>query len=1087
MELAEHTVTRELDDVARRVASRAFWKYEKQHPLKIPQLRFLATRHFEEVWQRDPTAALELVLRRGIGRMHGSRKRIPDQQAALLLFNLDGAPLYKKIKPLVYGNSGHWYSEIVERLTKVVRIDEPTPRKYRRYIAELRQELASILVDPDFPFDATAAESTSVASQIVVTQSVLVDKFIPRPAYEQTIRALRDSGERLFWLHGDAGTGKTRLARAVNNDNIDEIAVPVLFAGDNRQLEHQVGELLVQYGCVTPEVINPANLWPIFLSALRDNRLPSAIVFDMMPDSELLDRLIVETDTVLIFTSVILPPPRYAGKRIEVSEMDRSEAEAMLRSRLPAVTEYEINQLITTHGGRPLALEHSCAYIGETGMPIDYYCQAVERSPVDTLGLAENRYERTLTGAYRLTVEALGDSSISLRMLDCVLFSEPGALTIDMLAMLSANEVFVPETLEVESFESSLVGSIGSLRLLEQESNRPGVAWVSPIRLSVFDPVELVAFAGAVQRLEQFGLIRFDGEVVSMHQLTRSILRSLRVEGSARAYERVLSAVHVLMQVDDWQIGDAIPAHRLPWAFHLISIIPKVEPELVARRSDLTNSKTNQLAVVVAFVLRSALQLGLYMQEFILPALRVFVVVRDRVFESVHDEKIDKKALLARLNGFYSEYLRYIVAKTGFNSTDEGLIEPIIHGLNRDMAIAYINRFRIECSTEWELTQHFADTSQRVSRSQADNSSVVALDAALATARPARSKLTKSMAQSAVQASVIHYDATRWKDAIGALEHAYSCYLKIGADAESFRGAVDSARRLACVHLRAGNLNDASFWLLRAGETYRDRSKSSFGGNRSPYQLADILLKAQISQVQTQIELNGRLVEFERDEVEDPNFLQNFIIERDPTKGGLPGGRSRLDEATNDLGLLYRLDLFRLIPESGMHKIRLLTLANDSLSMKEIDYLSDWFEQKGWAYQKDLLSLQCSVLSTPAIALLIDADDDLLNLVVEQAPSEMRDDVHANLTLSPDERRTASQRMYEAARKMGDVHRNLYWYARGLCACFLIAEDAEHPQDWIDGLRRELESAATQIGRADWIQKTYGFGRTNGGTWLMGY
>jgi hypothetical protein len=310
---------------------------------------------------------------------------------------------------------GPKYNVILNELKRHAKLHK-SPAEVTRDVAKLRLQLAKIIAGPTFSHTPIATEPTTPASRVLVVKSMLKDEFVARPEYEQAIRQLRDKGEKHLWLWGDAGTGKTRLARAANRDVINENSVSVLQAGDRQQLEEQISALLVKFE-VAPEAINPTNLWPLFINALK-HRLSSVVVFDDMPDDSLVDLLTVDTETLLIFTSVRQPPIKYKGHRIEVGEMNEVEAREMIRSRLPGIGEPDVNELIGALGGRPLALEHSCHYLRETGMSIATYCQAVRRAPDKVLDAAGDRYGRTLTRVYELALGALDDSFDSLRALD---------------------------------------------------------------------------------------------------------------------------------------------------------------------------------------------------------------------------------------------------------------------------------------------------------------------------------------------------------------------------------------------------------------------------------------------------------------------------------------------------------------------------------------------------------------------------------------------------------------------------------------------------------------------------------------------
>jgi tetratricopeptide (TPR) repeat protein len=344
----------------------------------------------------------------------------------------------------------------------------------------------------------------------------------------------------------------------------------------------------------------------------------------------------------------------------------------------------------------------------------------------------------------------------------------------------------------------------------------------------------------------------------------------------------------------------------------------------------------------------------------------------------------------------------------------------------------------------------------------------------------------KTFAQSSVEIATIHYHAGRWNDAIGALEHAYSCYLKIGADTECTRGVIDVARRLARVHLRAGQLNDASFWLIRAQWMFHQRSEVRPNGLQLRYRLRDRFLEAQLNQVLTQLELTNAIYRFEEDipDADDATQkLHDFVKQPYRTADDQMSNQSRLEEAERAFNLTVRIGERRLLPEAQIHTIRLQTLANEGPDGKQLEKLVTWFKTESLSYQFDLLQLQLETFMAPEMGIFMHFGEN----EAESLAEDLSPNVRGQLLLRWQHRKEYTQRFYGAARKMWDKHGNRYWYARGLCACFLVARDAGHPQTWIDGLRSGLESAAIEIKRPDWIEKTYSYLETNAGFWLLGY
>jgi uncharacterized protein YbcI len=507
----------------------------------------------------------------------------------------------------------------------------------------------------------------------------------------------------------------------------------------------------------------------------------------------------------------------YQGHRIEVNEMGLTQAREMIRSRLPAIDERHADQLLDTFGGRPLALEHSCAYLRETGMPIDTYCQAVVRAPDKVLEAAGDRYGRTLTNVYRLAVEALDDSFDSLRLLDYLLFTPPRSMNLTMMAQLWVDSLNLPslDVLDISFAESSI-----EVRSTIYLGVCPGVAHVDSIGVHYIDPMAVVTLQAAIRRLEDFGLVRSDRGALVIHQLTRSVLKSLRASQADNVYDKIRTRVYELISADNWKLSEAVPAERSMWVLHLLPALASLDVRVLSLVDEFTNSEIDTLVVLLSFAWRSSRQIGIGPSELLESTANLIAATSMRVW---YGNERHGRADIANYFGFYRSFLDYLVGIQVFDTSQDGmlptgerLMEPLVEAI----------RARLRQDTEWHLAHKMYDMNWPLSRLIGPKAPISSIDIASEKYAGSRAEAYKEAARVSVEFATIHYHAARWNDAIGALEHAYSCYLKIGADTECTRGVIDSARRLARVHLRAGSLNEATIWMMRAHWLHQERSEA---------------------------------------------------------------------------------------------------------------------------------------------------------------------------------------------------------------------------------------------------------------------
>ena len=551
----------ELAAVADRQIDRVFIDRGRMKPVEMPNLVAIARAHFGDIWDDDPKSAIELTIRAAISGLEDAPlrdiHRMKKQEAAYRLFNL-AEPRFDVVPLELEGISGQRYKVILADLYKRAGVAGLSVAGKRAPFTDLRKELAGKLLHPDFP--NWPAPRPSVRGMLV--RDELRNYYISRPDYEAAIRDRREAGITKIWLHGDAGTGKTRLAAGAHDD-VPEAEVPVLRAIDESVLSRSVSAFLVDHG-VSAEAINPINIWTLLLDVLNSSNHPTIVVFDDMFDGGVLDLLMRETKTTLILTSIETPPSTFQGSSLEVVDMSPDEAEGMIHSRLKDVSGEDLDALVSISGGRPLAIEHSCAFILETHMPVQEFCNAVLDRPASTLQVAGERFGRTLTAVYELTLERLASNPRTLWALDLLLFSQANGLSpTDLAEVWLVNAPFVGPTeymkyphkgLDFDEANGLLYGTL------------PGATMSYSRMVRFIDDASKVEMLGAIRQLERYGIIRARSDNnIGMHQLTRYLLRALRVESAPAIFTHLRREAVKLLDADNWNGGECLPSSLALW------------------------------------------------------------------------------------------------------------------------------------------------------------------------------------------------------------------------------------------------------------------------------------------------------------------------------------------------------------------------------------------------------------------------------------------------------------------------------------------------------------------------------------------
>ncbi|HEX6519573.1 MAG TPA: FxSxx-COOH system tetratricopeptide repeat protein [Streptosporangiaceae bacterium] len=314
--------------------------------------------------------------------------------------------------------------------------------------------------------------------------------FTGRDGLLVTLRERLLSGERAVVqaLHGMGGVGKTQLA----------IEYAYRFAGtydlvwwvDSEQgglIGEQFDALASELGCVPTR--------PAVQAELRE-RGGWLLVFDNAENVDDVRPWLPGAGGHVLITSRERGWAEIAAP-VEVDIMSRAESVAMLRDRVPGLTEPDADRLAAELGDLPLAIAQAAGFMAETAMPAGEYLDLLKSRTREVLAHgAPGSYQHSLAAAVDITVNKLAEE-------------DPAAAE---LANLCA--FFGPEPIP----EFLLTGAPDELSTALAERVADRLAWRQTLA-----------------RLSRRSLARIDHRGVQFHRLVQAILRDRLTPAEAAA------------------------------------------------------------------------------------------------------------------------------------------------------------------------------------------------------------------------------------------------------------------------------------------------------------------------------------------------------------------------------------------------------------------------------------------------------------------------------------------------------------------------------------------------------------------------
>ncbi|MGW5922326.1 AAA family ATPase [Nocardia fluminea] len=378
--------------------------------------------------------------------------------------------------------------------------------------------------------------------------------YIYRPELEEAVNRAVIENKHIIFIHGEAGTGKSTLAERVAG----RLSEPTtILARTPQELSDSIVDALTAAGS-PPKNTDIYSLRREFRRLLASENSPAVTIVDDVPadDSgeDLLHALLPEHLRGRVFvTSTRASNLPESAALIKVGNMKPAEAEQMVRSRIPGLSDREIARLATALDCRPLAIEHGCACVADErsfNSDVESFCLSL---PLALDNYMEKPGERILTAVYRITIDQLKKQDIA----DTLLF------------VLDAAICFGP--VFQNDFESLL-------RIVYPSSGRSSSREISSAAVGRINK--------AVHILESRSLLHPNATYV-MHGLTVKILAMQRKESLVDMLVDGMRRIYQNIDEPDWPGGcppSATPLSAVGYisnAFVRIGLLPEFERKIV--------------------------------------------------------------------------------------------------------------------------------------------------------------------------------------------------------------------------------------------------------------------------------------------------------------------------------------------------------------------------------------------------------------------------------------------------------------------------------------------------------------------------
>lgn len=544
----------QLEAVARRLIDRVFEDVYGHGPINAPQLYDLVEQLDQAAWETDRAKALRDAIKkavRGIPQEPIAKgASLSWRQAALWLFNLEPLDL-EHLPGAIYNKICNYIFNSDERLKY---ISDSAKKEITSKIRWLVAKNLLKLAEPPSPYDKDSQHNDGTFRQ-----------YVKRPEYEEWLADRHREGARVFLLHGDAGTGKTTLAKHFGKrglganpgndtpeaapDSISKGGIPGCVEVDavtSRSLIDSVVRVLDNHHIEVPT--RDVLVKKAFKDLLESSRGPNVLLLENAEEwSEVAELVPSSQQTTIIVTSRyrMAVPPNVTV--LHITEMTSCEAISLVQTLAP-MSEADAASLAEALGNRPLAISHAAGFIREEDIEVSNFLRLLKQNVAAVLDSIVDD-EPTLTAIYQMTIDRLDPDT--LHLLDLIATLGHGKISHDVLTRAWAND-------DLFSF--------------------------APREHSIRD----LRFRKAFRVLERRDLVRTNEDfsrMIWLHQLTCDIISELRAQSCADIRDSLLRSIEASWALQVWQVGSIPPIMiglRMPFIRGLLgqfdALMERIDP-----------------------------------------------------------------------------------------------------------------------------------------------------------------------------------------------------------------------------------------------------------------------------------------------------------------------------------------------------------------------------------------------------------------------------------------------------------------------------------------------------------------------------
>lgn len=331
--------------------------------------------------------------------------------ALVVCFNIQGDKAHAILQDANITERRNW---LAEKGPPHLRVSVSTSQRYvKRAISQIVDDIFDKL---DKPTNLGSAASTTITGNNYAEPTKLTPKqggagfnhlYVPRDKVHTEFDRIRADAARLIVLHGQAGMGKTWLARELARRAYPDVQVPLIEVQGGQPDVTGIRAALRQFNIeVSDSIAGDPKLCLAVL--LTDEHGPTVTILDGLESADDLRDLIPNAKGLVIATCRDTggSPPGQACF-IPVGQMETPEAVALVQKRLPSLADAEAELLATSLERYPLIMRYACALIAQQRIPVGQFCESLSSDIGRFAGVTRTENRQALSLVLQQTLEAI--------------------------------------------------------------------------------------------------------------------------------------------------------------------------------------------------------------------------------------------------------------------------------------------------------------------------------------------------------------------------------------------------------------------------------------------------------------------------------------------------------------------------------------------------------------------------------------------------------------------------------------------------------------------------------------------------------